>query len=79
MALGHTAVSIYVDCPFPKWMHWGVMMYAFSFILLFGNFYYRTYKVHKPVKNGKIANGVSKPENGLPAENGKKQNKAKGE
>ncbi|XP_066467268.1 very long chain fatty acid elongase 4 [Tiliqua scincoides] len=80
LALGHTALSIYVDCPFPKWMHWGVIIYAFSFIFLFGNFYYRTYRVPKqPVKNGKISNGVSKPENGLPAENGKKQNKAKGE
>lgn len=68
-------------------MHWGVIIYATTFILLFGNFYYRTYKMpRQPVKNGKItngvvANGVSKPENGLVVENGKrlKKEKTKGE
>ncbi|XP_053143000.1 elongation of very long chain fatty acids protein 4 isoform X1 [Hemicordylus capensis] len=85
VTIGHTAMSIYIDCPFPKWMHWGVIFYATTFIFLFGNFYYRTYKMPKqPVKNGKItngvvANGISKPENGLVVENGKKQKKAKGE
>ncbi|KAM7118282.1 very long chain fatty acid elongase 4 isoform X2 [Ciconia boyciana] len=83
VTIGHTALSIYIDCPFPKWMHWGVIFYAVTFILLFGNFYYRTYKLPKePVKNGKIANGavangVSKPENNAVVENGKKQKKGK--
>ncbi|EMP35725.1 Elongation of very long chain fatty acids protein 4 [Chelonia mydas] len=59
VTLGHTAMSIYIDCPFPKWMHWGVMIYAITFIFLFGNFYYRTYKMPKePIKNGKIVNGA---------------------
>nr|XP_041571007.1 elongation of very long chain fatty acids protein 4 isoform X1 [Taeniopygia guttata] len=83
VTIGHTAMSIYIDCPFPKWMHWGVIFYAVTFIFLFGNFYYRTYKLPKePVKNGKIANGavangVSKPENNAVVENGKKQKKGK--
>ncbi|OPJ73359.1 elongation of very long chain fatty acids protein 4 [Patagioenas fasciata monilis] len=83
VTIGHTALSIYIDCPFPKWMHWGVIFYAVTFIFLFGNFYYRTYKLPKePVKNGKIANGavangVSKPENNPLVENGKKQKKGK--
>nr|XP_005506788.2 elongation of very long chain fatty acids protein 4 [Columba livia] len=83
VTIGHTALSIYIDCPFPKWMHWGVIFYAVTFIFLFGNFYYRTYKLPKePVKNGKIANGavangVSKPENNPVVENGKKQKKGK--
>uniref|UniRef100_A0A8C9F3J2 Elongation of very long chain fatty acids protein n=1 Tax=Pavo cristatus TaxID=9049 RepID=A0A8C9F3J2_PAVCR len=83
VTIGHTALSIYIDCPFPKWMHWGVIFYAVTFIFLFGNFYYRTYKLPKePVKNGKIANGavangVSKPEINPVVENGKKQKKGK--
>lgn len=83
VTIGHTAFSIYIDCPFPKWMHWSVIFYATSFIILFGNFYYRTYKMPKqPMKNGKIsngvmANGISKPENGLVVENGKKKQKGK--
>nr|XP_009482117.1 PREDICTED: elongation of very long chain fatty acids protein 4 [Pelecanus crispus] len=83
VTIGHTALSIYIDCPFPKWMHWGVIFYAVTFIFLFGNFYYRTYKLPKePVKNGKIANGavangVSKPENNAVVENGNKQKKGK--
>lgn len=83
VTIGHTALSIYIDCPFPKWMHWGVIFYAVTFIFLFGNFYYRTYKLPKePVKNGKIANGavangVSKAENNPVVENGKKQKKGK--
>ncbi|NXT65105.1 ELOV4 protein, partial [Chaetops frenatus] len=83
VTIGHTALSIYIDCPFPKWMHWGVIFYAVTFIFLFGNFYYRTYKLPKePLKNGKIANGavangVSKSENNAVVENGKKQKKGK--
>ncbi|XP_034287744.1 elongation of very long chain fatty acids protein 4 [Pantherophis guttatus] len=91
VTIGHTALSIYIDCPFPKWMHWGVIFYASTFIVLFGNFYYRTYKMPKQTKelkqkekngkitNGVIANGTSKPENGAIMENGKVQKKTKGE
>lgn len=91
MTIGHTAMSIYIDCPFPKWMHWGVIFYASTFIVLFGNFYYRTYKMPKEPKelkqkekngkitNGVIANGISKSENGAVMGNGKVQKKAKGE
>ncbi|QRY18893.1 ORF-23 [Teiidae poxvirus 1] len=45
LALGHTAMSIYIDCPFPKWTQWSVIIYSITFILLFGNFYFRTYKI----------------------------------
>uniref|UniRef100_A0A8C4N6C8 Elongation of very long chain fatty acids protein n=1 Tax=Eptatretus burgeri TaxID=7764 RepID=A0A8C4N6C8_EPTBU len=47
ISIGHTAYSLYVDCPFPKWMHWSLMVYSASFIVLFGEFYYRTYQVNK--------------------------------
>uniref|UniRef100_A0A671R5F5 Elongation of very long chain fatty acids protein n=1 Tax=Sinocyclocheilus anshuiensis TaxID=1608454 RepID=A0A671R5F5_9TELE len=44
VTIGHTALSLYSDCPFPKWMHWCLIGYALTFIILFGNFYYQTYR-----------------------------------
>uniref|UniRef100_A0A9L0RRX3 Elongation of very long chain fatty acids protein n=1 Tax=Equus caballus TaxID=9796 RepID=A0A9L0RRX3_HORSE len=87
VTIGHTALSLYTDCPFPKWMHWALIVYSISFILLFLNFYVRTYNMPKksqtgkPAVNGISANGVSKSEKQLVMENGKKQKtgKAKGE
>ncbi|MBW02315.1 Elongation of very long chain fatty acids protein 4, partial [Eschrichtius robustus] len=87
VTIGHTALSLYTDCPFPKWMHWALIAYAVSFICLFLNFYVRTYQEPKKAKTGKTAangisaNGVNKSENHLVVENGKKQKngKAKGE
>lgn len=81
VTIGHTALSLYTDCPFPKWMHWALIAYAISFIFLFLNFYTRTYNEPKQAKTGKTsmngisANGVNKSEkmleNGKPQKNGK--------
>lgn len=87
MTIGHTALSLYTDCPFPKWMHWALIAYAISFIFLFLNFYTRTYNEPKKSKTGKTAtngisaNGVNKSEKQLVLENGKpqKNGKPKGE
>ncbi|KAF5915463.1 hypothetical protein HPG69_014784 [Diceros bicornis minor] len=87
VTIGHTALSLYTDCPFPKWMHWALIAYAISFIFLFLNFYVRTYNEPKKSKTGKTAvngisaNGVNKSEKQLVIENGKKQKngKAKGD
>lgn len=35
--------SIFTVCPFTRWMQYVFVAYAFSFLVLFGNFYYRTY------------------------------------
>ncbi|KAM5284536.1 very long chain fatty acid elongase 4 [Hipposideros larvatus] len=86
VTIGHTALSLYTDCPFPKWMHWALIAYAISFIVLFLNFYIRTYNEPKKSETGKTAvngisaNGVNKSEKSV-LENGKKQKngKAKGE
>eukprot|EP00073_Rattus_norvegicus_P037867 XP_008764515.1 PREDICTED: elongation of very long chain fatty acids protein 4 isoform X1 [Rattus norvegicus] len=87
VTIGHTALSLYTDCPFPKWMHWALIAYAISFIFLFLNFYTRTYNEPKKSKTGKTAtngisaNGVNKSEKQLVLENGKpqKNGKPKGE
>lgn len=43
LAIIHAVHSLYIDCNFPKWMHYTLIGYAFSFICLFTNFYIQTY------------------------------------
>ena len=73
VTIGHTALSLYMDCDFPHWMHYALICYAVTFIVLFGNFYYQTYrrlprrdrdssKAAKALANGAI-NGLSKVAN----------------
>ena len=38
-----TANSLYIDCDFPKWMHYALIFYAVSLIILFLNFYIHAY------------------------------------
>lgn len=48
VTIGHTALSLYVNCDFPHWMHYSLICYAITFIILFGNFYYQTYRRQQP-------------------------------
>lgn len=41
MALGINGIR--VGCEFPTWMHYALIFYMISFILLFGNFYAKQY------------------------------------
>uniref|UniRef100_A0A673HC25 Elongation of very long chain fatty acids protein n=1 Tax=Sinocyclocheilus rhinocerous TaxID=307959 RepID=A0A673HC25_9TELE len=65
VTIGHATHSLYTGCPFPAWMQWALIGYAVTFIILFANFYYQTYrrqprlKSAKPAVNG-ISNGTSK-------------------
>ena len=43
IAIYHTSMSLYVKCPSPEWMHWALIAYAFSMIILFSNFYVKAY------------------------------------
>nr|CAB3242222.1 polyunsaturated fatty acid elongase [Phallusia mammillata] len=43
VAIYHTSMSLYVKCPSPVWMHWALIAYAISLIVLFGNFYMKAY------------------------------------
>lgn len=77
VTIGHTALSLYVNCDFPHWMHYSLICYAITFIVLFGNFYYQTYRRQQPrrdaasssskagkaLSNGTL-NGLSKAANG---------------
>ncbi|XP_014678856.1 PREDICTED: elongation of very long chain fatty acids protein 4-like [Priapulus caudatus] len=62
MGIGHGFIGLYVHCPFPKWMHYTLICYAFSFIVLFGNFYRHTYRARngakKPQESESSANGT---------------------
>jgi hypothetical protein len=39
----HAIYVIAADCPFPKWMQWGMLIYMASLIVLFMNFYIQAY------------------------------------
>lgn len=41
MGLGINGIR--VGCDFPKWMHYALIIYMISFIVLFGNFYAKQY------------------------------------
>eukprot|EP00112_Aurelia_sp_Birch-Aquarium-sp1_P004086 Seg1464.11 transcript_id=Seg1464.11/GoldUCD/mRNA.D3Y31 product="Elongation of very long chain fatty acids protein 4" protein_id=Seg1464.11/GoldUCD/D3Y31 len=43
VALVHSIYSWYMQCPFPNWMYWALILYTISFIFLFGNFYLQAY------------------------------------
>lgn len=82
VTIGHTALSLYVNCDFPHWMHYSLICYAITFIILFGNFYYQTYRRQQPrrdassskagkaIANG-VFNGISKNANGAAVMGGK--------
>ncbi|KAG8444847.1 hypothetical protein GDO86_009849 [Hymenochirus boettgeri] len=90
VTIGHTALSLYTDCPFPKWMHWALIVYAITFILLFADFYYRTYNQPKvasksgkvlingkSIMNGAVVNGAINKADKTGLENGRKKRKGK--
>lgn len=60
--------SLYVDCDFPKWMHYALLFYAMSLIALFLNFYIHAYIKGK--KSHVVSNGVALKE---ASQNGKKK------
>ncbi|XP_062407538.1 elongation of very long chain fatty acids protein 4-like isoform X1 [Sardina pilchardus] len=87
VTIGHAAHSLYTGCPFPSWMQWTLICYAVTFIILFGNFYYQTYRrkprhpAAKAVANGNVSaltNGVGKMADEVTSEeNGKKHKKGR--
>ncbi|KAJ3597791.1 hypothetical protein NHX12_001308 [Muraenolepis orangiensis] len=71
VTIGHTALSLYVDCDFPHWMHYSLICYAVTFILLFGNFYYQTYRRQQPRRgdassSSSFSSSSSRPGKALP-------------
>ncbi|KAL6483933.1 hypothetical protein MHYP_G00088060 [Metynnis hypsauchen] len=84
VTIGHATHSLYTECPFPAWMQWALICYAVTFIILFANFYYQTYRQQPRHKSAKgAANGVAPATNGSAKtpehteENGKKHKKGK--
>jgi len=68
ICLGCCILSLYVECEFPVWMHYALVAYAFSLILLFFNFYIQAYiKGKRLTPSQTTQNGSSQP-----VQNGKK-------
>lgn len=51
-----SGVTLYYDCDFPLWMHYLLIVYMVSFLVLFGNFYMMAYlkkgRNHQPTAIG---------------------------
>jgi elongation of very long chain fatty acids protein 4 len=41
--MSHAAQSIYLDCKFPRWMQWALIIYGTTILSLFINFYIHSY------------------------------------
>lgn len=57
----HTLMALYLDCGFPKFYQWLLIVYIFSHILLFANFYYHAYVNKKDLQkpeDGSVRNGA---------------------
>ncbi|KAJ8299318.1 hypothetical protein KUTeg_023378 [Tegillarca granosa] len=39
----HAVQSLIFKCDFPEWMHWALVFYAFTILMLFLNFYFHAY------------------------------------
>ena len=64
----HTSYAIHADCGFPAFYNWSLIIYDFTHIALFSNFYYQTYskkakaaRAKKLEQNGVHSNGTSSP------------------
>ncbi|XP_076450685.1 very long chain fatty acid elongase 4-like isoform X1 [Babylonia areolata] len=72
----HAVQSLATGCEFPGWMHWALIFYAFTILMLFVNFYFHAYIKARRLKaekkaamagsgkeaNGHVQNGVVTPE-----------------
>lgn len=70
--LFHSAITIYVDCGYPKLYEWSLIFYVLSHIALFSNFYYQTYtkksraaRAKKTEQNGEAKEVSNHVPNGL--------------
>lgn len=43
IAMTASAVALYHKCDFPLWMHYLLIVYMMTFLVLFGNFYMKSY------------------------------------
>jgi elongation of very long chain fatty acids protein 4 len=56
--IAHASQSLALrGCGFPEWMHWALILYAFSILLLFLNFYFHAYLKSQRSKSDK-SNGT---------------------
>ncbi|XP_070557474.1 very long chain fatty acid elongase 4-like [Ptychodera flava] len=80
IGIAHAVQSLYFGCDFPLWMHYALIGYATSFIVLFTNFYFHAYirktrqrrreKAQRLAQNGASKGIAQKEENGAVVANG---------
>ena len=63
-ALLQCVYSLYIDCNFPKWMHYVLLGYATSFVILFTNFYIIAYSKRDSTSAKKSSDESAKILNG---------------
>lgn len=51
VALVMAAITIHDDCDFPLWMHYMLIVYMATFLVLFGNFYTTAYLANEKRKS----------------------------
>ncbi|XP_797869.3 elongation of very long chain fatty acids protein 4 [Strongylocentrotus purpuratus] len=54
LVLFHTGFNIFVECSFPKGFNYAVFLYAISMVLLFGNFYSKSYRKKEKTEKAKL-------------------------
>lgn len=65
VGLGFGINAIFSGCKFTRWMQYAFIVYAFSFLVLFGNFYVHAYrsryqaKASKAKENGELSQADS--------------------
>ncbi|CAH1772236.1 unnamed protein product [Owenia fusiformis] len=58
IVVAHTGYNMTIDCNFPQGFNYAVFFYAITLIILFGNFYYKSY-VEKKATKKQSQNGTS--------------------
>ncbi|XP_077994822.1 very long chain fatty acid elongase 4-like [Glandiceps talaboti] len=72
IGIAHAVQSLYFGCDFPEWMHYALIGYATSFIVLFTNFYFHAYIIKKRDRRAraKVQQNGSSKYNGEVSQNG---------
>ncbi|XP_030845097.1 elongation of very long chain fatty acids protein 4 [Strongylocentrotus purpuratus] len=78
LGMAHAINSLYVQCPFPLWMQYGLIGYATSMFLLFANFYLHAYVKGERLPKAQLKLNRASEKNGVKGEGAKSSVKRNG-